>query len=75
MAVIAINTYLLHLILRFLILNSYQSSSGELNTYHVNEKIQQHTGESVVISNSLGAIEDKLTCKKNVMISIDEMQR
>jgi len=72
MAVIAINTYLLHLILRFLILNSYQSSSGELNTYHVNQKIQQHSGETVAKSNSLGVIEDKLTCKKNVMISIHQ---
>ena len=72
MAVIAINSYILHLILRFLILNSYQSSSGELNTYHVNQKIQQHTGESVAISNLLGVIEDKSTCKKNVMISIHQ---
>merc|ERR1711936_92177 len=40
--------------------------------YPVNQKIQQLTGESVAISNSLGVIEDKLSCKKNVMISMHQ---
>ena len=72
MAVIAINSYILQLILRFLIINSYQSSSGELDMYPDNQKIQQHTGESVAVFNLLGAFEDKSTCKKNVMISIHQ---
>ena len=72
MAVFAINSYILHLMVRFLILNGYQPSSKELNMYPGNHKIQQQDGDSVLTSNSLGVIKDKLTCKKNVMISIHE---